>query len=146
MLLPGCSLLNPLLQDLLLIVSQHLVRKLGRHALGCILRRNPLIQQTPIRIAADNHFTAFSFFKSAFLGVEPETNHTSSLIRPVAKKTVIRKDGADLTLKVNVGLLRRQYAVPHESRENQNYRPGNQIVFRCHREPRKRKGRRTDGG
>ena len=132
-------MLNPLLQDLLLIVTQDLVRKLGRHALGCILRRNPLIQQTPIRIAADNHFTAFSFFKSAFLGVEPETNHTSSLIRPVAKKTVIRKDGADLTLKVNVGsgctgLLRRQYAVPHESGENQNYRTGNQIVFRFHRE------------
>src|SRR5207247_11145567 len=102
MLLPGCSLLDPLLQNILLIVSQHLVRKLGRHALACILRRNPLIEQTPIRIAADNHFTTFSFFKSAFLGVEPETNHTSSLIRPVDKKTVVRKNEADLTLTGNI--------------------------------------------
>ena len=143
MLLPGCTLLDPLLQELLLSVSQHLVRRLGRHALGCILRNDPLIQQTPIRIAGDNHCTTVSFFKSTLLGVEPEANHASSLIRPVAMKTVVRKNGANLVLKVNVdgrcgpGLLGRRYAVPPKGGENQDHRASNKVVVRFHREPSK---------
>src|SRR5882724_11348190 len=89
MFFPSRALLNPTPKDVLLLGSQRFVRGHGRHPPGGIRFRNPLVDQTCLRVARDNWSTVFAGGKGALSCVETKVDQAGVLVRPVAMETSI---------------------------------------------------------
>ena len=103
MLLPRRALGNPALQRVDLFGGQSLVRKLGRHPARFVCLRDPLNEQTGIRLARDDWRSRLSFGECAFAGIQPQTRHARRLVRTVAVEAVIRKNRTNFALEINCG-------------------------------------------
>ena len=101
--LPGRAFLDPALQGGLLFGGDHAMALGRRHQVVGVRRDDPAPERGFRRIAGGEHRPfLLGTAVEAFLGVESETRLALAGVGSVAVEAVLRKDGADLAVEVDL--------------------------------------------
>ncbi len=115
----GGALRDPLLQELLLLRRQFLVRLRGRHDLVGIGVVDAGDHFALVRLAGDDGIGQFAALGGALEGVEPQAGLALLFVRSVTGETVVGEDGADVAVEVDLGRGRIRSEQPQRAQRAQ---------------------------
>ena len=109
---------DPILEQGDLFRAQSVTVFRGRHHLLLVFGLDPEDQFTVLWLARHDGMVAIEIAPRTILGVEPQVRFARLLIRPMTGKAMLRKDRADLAIKV------RRLPCPGRSRDGNRQRQG----------------------